>query len=35
MNLYAKRKQTHKHRKQICGYQKGEESRSDKVGVWD
>ena len=23
MNLYIKQKQTHRHRKQICGYQRG------------
>ena len=34
MNLHAKQKQTHRHRKQIYCYQRGKEGR-DKLGVWD
>ena len=34
MNLFTKHKQTHRHRKQTYGYQKGKEGR-DKLGVWD
>ena len=34
MNLYIKQKQTHRHRKQIYGYQRGKGKR-DKLGVWD
>ena len=34
INLYTKQKQTHKHRKQTYGYQRGEEGR-EKLGVWD
>ena len=29
------RKQTQRHRKQICGYQRGEGGGRDKLGVWD
>ena len=32
MNLFKKQKQTHRHRKQTYGYQRGER---DKLGVWD
>ena len=31
MNLFAKQKQTHRHRKQTYGYQRGKVG----VGVWD
>ena len=34
MNLFTKQKQTHRHRKQTYGYQKGKVGR-DKLGVWD
>ena len=34
MNLYIKLKQTHRHKKQIFGYQRGKGER-DKLGVWD
>ena len=35
MNVYAEQKQTHKHRKQIGGHQRGEWDGKDKSGVWD
>ena len=36
MNLFTKQEQTHRHRKQTYGYQRGkEEGRRDKLGVWD
>ena len=36
MNLFTKQKQTHRHRKQTYGYQKGNGGgRRDKLGVWD
>ena len=34
MNLFTKQKQTHRHRKQTYGYQRGKVGR-DKLGVWD
>ena len=34
MNLFTKRKETHRHRKQTNGYQRGKEGR-DKLVVWD
>ena len=34
MNLFTKQKQTHRHKKQIYGYQRGKEGR-DKLGVRD
>ena len=34
MNLFTKQKQTHRHRKQTYGYQRGKGGR-DKSGVWD
>ena len=34
MNLFTKQKQTHRHRKQIYGYQMGK-AGTDKLGVWD
>ena len=34
MNLFTKQKQTHRHRKQIYGYQRGKGGRG-KLGVWD
>ena len=34
MNLFTKQKQTHKHRKQTYGYQRGKWGR-DKLGVWN
>ena len=30
MNVYIRQKQTHGHKKQTCGYQRGK----DKLGVW-
>ena len=33
MNLFTKQKQTHRHRKQTYGYQRGKVGR-DKLGVW-
>ena len=33
-NVYKKQKQTHRHRKQTCGYPRGE-GRNDKSGVWN
>ena len=35
MNLLAKQKQTHRHRKQPYGYQKGKKLGKDKLEVWD
>ena len=35
MNLFTKQKQTHRHRKQTYGYQRGKEGGRDKLGVWD
>ena len=36
MNLFAKYKWTHRHRKWTYGYQRGKvEGREDKLGVWD
>ena len=35
MNLFTKQKQTHRHRKQIYGYQRGKGMETDKFGVWD
>ena len=34
MNLTTEQKQTHRHRKQTYGYQRGRAGR-DKLGVWD
>ena len=34
ISLYTKQKQTHRHRKQTYGYQRGKGGR-DKLGVWD
>ena len=34
MKLFTKQKLTHRHRKQIYGYQK-EKGGGDKLGVWD
>ena len=34
MNLFMKEKQTHRHRKQMYGYQ-GEGKESGKLGGWD
>ena len=33
MNIYVKQKQTHRYRKQTCGYQRGEGWGRDKSGV--
>ena len=35
MNLFTKRKQTHRHRKQTYGYQRGRLAGRDKLGDWD
>ena len=35
MNLFTEQKQTHRHRKQTYGYQRGKAGRRDKLGVWD
>ena len=32
MNLFTKQKQTHRHRRQTYGYQRG---RGGKLGLWD
>ena len=34
MNLSTKQKQTHRHRKQTLGYQRGKKG-GEKLGVWD
>ena len=31
MNVYAKQKQTHRQRKQTCGYQRGEGGRKGQI----
>ena len=31
MNVYAKQKQTHRYRKQTCGYQMGEGRREEQI----
>ena len=33
--LFTKQKKTHRHRRQIYGYQRGEGGGKDKLGVWD
>ena len=36
MKLFTKQKQTHKHRKQTDGYQRGKGGwEGDKLGIWD
>ena len=35
MNFFAKQKQTHRQKKQTCGYQRGMVEGRDKFGVWD
>ena len=36
MNVYAKQKQTHRHRKETCGYQRGErEGQIRSMGLID
>ena len=35
MNVQAKQKQTHRYRKQTCGYQRGGGGGRDKLGVSD
>ena len=36
MNLFTKQKQTHRHRKQTYGYQRGWQGwERDKLGIWD
>ena len=35
MNLCTKEKQTHRHRKQTCGYQRGKRVGRDKLGVYE
>ena len=34
MNLFIKQKQTHRHRKESFGYQRGREMERDKLGIW-
>ena len=35
MNLFMKQKETHRHRKQTYGYQRGKwQGGRDKLGVW-
>ena len=34
MNVSAKQKQTHRYKKQTCGYQRWEEML-DRLGIWD
>ena len=34
-DLFTKRKQTHRHRKQAYSYQKGKGWERDRLGVWD
>ena len=35
MNLHTNQKQTHRHRKQAYGYQRGERRGEGQIGVWD
>ena len=35
MNLFMKQKQTHRHRKQTYGYQRGKAGGRDKLVVWN
>ena len=35
MKLFIKQKQTHRFRKQIYGYQRGNVAGRDKLGAWD
>ena len=35
MNLFIKKKQTHRFRKQNCGYQRGEMWERNKLEIWD
>ena len=35
MSLYTKQKETHRHKKQTYGYQRGKGEGRDKLGVWD
>ena len=35
MHLFMKQKQTHRHKKQIYGYQRGKAGERDGLGVWD
>ena len=35
VNLFTKQKQTHRHRKQTYGYQRGKRRGRDILGVWD
>ena len=35
MHLFIKQKQTHEHREQTCGYQRGKGVGKDELGVWD
>ena len=34
MNLFIKQKQTHRHRKESFGYQRGREMERDKLRIW-
>ena len=35
MNVYVEHKQTHRYRKQICGYQRGKGSGKGPIRGWD
>ena len=35
MNLFTEKGWTHRCRKQICGYQRGEWMKRNQLGVWD
>ena len=35
MNLFTKQKQTHRHRKQTYGYERGKGQGRDILGIWD
>ena len=35
LTLFTKQKQTHRHRKQTYGYQRGKEMGKNKLGIWD
>ena len=34
MDLFIKQKQTHRHKKQVYGYQR-QKGEKDKLGIWD
>ena len=35
MNFFTKQKQTHRHRKQTCGYQRGKGVGREELEGWD